>query len=72
MHTDYEFLVEHQEMWAKMLMEVLEDNGIACSALPVYGAGMTIQTGMLERLRVFVPKKDKAKAEELLQALFSE
>lgn len=72
MHTDYEFLVEREEMWAKMLMEVLEDNGIPCTALPVYGAGLTIQTGMLEQLRVFVPKKDKAKAEELLQALFSQ
>ena len=71
MNTDYEFLVEKEEMWANLLMEVLKDNGILPAALPVYGAGLVIETGMLERLKIYVPRGDKARAEELLQALFS-
>ncbi len=71
MNTDYEFLVEKEEMWANLLMEVLKDNGILPAALPVYGAGLVIETGMLERLKIYVPRKNKAQAVELLQELFA-
>ena len=71
MEKNYVFLVEKEEMWADMLMDVLKKNDIPCTALPVNGAGMTMRTGMPERIKVYVPEEDKAQAEELLCELFS-
>ena len=51
-------------------MQVLKDNNIPHTSLPVYGAGFTIKTGTQERLRVFVSGEYKAEALELLQELF--
>ena len=71
MDNDYILLAEKEEMWARMLMEVLEDNHISCASLPVYGAALALKSGRQERLRVFVPAKDLSLARELLDALFS-
>ncbi len=71
MSENYEFLVEKQAMWAGMLMQVLQDNGIPCVSQPVHGAAMTLRGGMQEELRIFVPAARKAQAEELLDELFS-
>ncbi len=70
MNAGYELLVEKEAMWAEMLMQVLKDNNIPHTSLPVYGAGFTIKTGTQERLQVYVPVEHKAKATELLQELF--
>ncbi len=72
MNADYEFLTEKQAMWAETLMQVLKENGIDCTALPVHGAGVTMKTGMQEWLKIYVPGEDKPKAEALMQQLFSE
>lgn len=72
MENSYEFLIEKEEMWARMLMEVLMDNGIPCEALPVYGAVMVMRGGKQERLRVFVPSDRMAEAGELVTELFSQ
>ena len=40
MNNGYVLLVEKEEMWAQMLIQVLKDNNIPCSALPVHGAGV--------------------------------
>ncbi len=71
MESDFVFLTEKQEMWAKMLMEVLQDNNILCVSSPVYGAALRHKTGAAERLRIFVPQDKKQQAEELCTALFS-
>ena len=71
MNGEYVFLTEKEEMWAQMLVQVLEDNGISCTALPVYGAGFTLRTGMQDQLRVFVPSQQLPRASELLEELFS-
>ena len=70
-NDEYVLLVEKEEIWAKMLMQVLEDNRIPCMALPVYGAALVIKTGMQERLKVYVHSKNLKQASELLQELFS-
>ncbi len=70
MNTDYELLVVKEKMWADMLMEVLKDNHIPCTALPVHGAGMTLKTGIQEKLKIYVPSENKVKAEELLSEIF--
>ncbi len=71
MYSQYEFLAEKEEMWARMLIEVLEDNHIPCTALPVHGAAFALKTGMQECLKIYVPSHHLQQAQELLHALFS-
>lgn len=71
MDNGFELLVEKEEMWAKMLIEVLEDNSIPCIAAPVHGAGLVLRTGISERLKVYVPADRLSQAAELLRDLFS-
>jgi hypothetical protein len=63
-------LTEKEEMWARVLMEVLRDNGIPCTAKSVLGAAFTIKTGLQDRLRVFVPEALLPRAEALLREIF--
>ena len=69
---DFVFLTEKDEMWARMLMEVLKDHEIACHAEPVHGAGLTARTGMPEQLRLYVPEAQHLEARELMEELFSQ
>ena len=71
MKEGYVLLTEKEEMWAKMLMEVLQDNGIPCTSLPVHGIGLVMRTMAQERLKVFVPAGALERASELERALFS-
>ena len=64
--------METEEMWAKMLMEVLDDNEIPYAAKSVYGAGLVIRAGMQERLEIYVPEEYFEQAKALADALFSE
>ena len=70
MKEGYVLLVEKEEMWAKMLMQVLEDNDIPCVAVPVFGAGLSVKAGMQERLKVYVPSENLSHATELVEELF--
>ncbi len=69
--ADYQFLIEKEAMWAEMLMDVLKENDIPCTALPVYGAGLVMKTGMRERMKVFVAPEKKSQAEEIVEELFA-
>ena len=71
MNDGYVLLTEKEEMWARMLLEVLEDNHIPCTSLPVYGAGFALKTGTQDRLKVYVPSEYLAQATALVEALFS-
>lgn len=71
MESDFVLLTERERMWAEMLTQVLEDNGIVHTAVPVYGAGMTLKAGVTERLRIYVEQKDLARAQALMEELFS-
>ena len=71
MRNGYIMLVEKEEMWAKMLMQVLEDNHVPCAALPVYGAGFSLKTGIQDRLKVYVSVDNLPQATELVEELFS-
>ena len=72
MEHGYEFLAKKEEMWAKMLVEVLEDNRIPCITIPVYGVGLVIKTGKQECLRIYVPEQHLQVATDLYNMLFSE
>ena len=71
MNDGYVLLVEKEEIWARMLMQVLEDNNDPCAALPVYGAGFAMKTGTQERLKVYVSSEYLKQAEALVEELFS-
>ena len=71
MNQEYVLLTEKEEMWARMLMEALKDNGVVCTSVPVHGAGFALKTGMQDSLRIFVPAEQLAQAKELQEALFS-
>lgn len=71
MEQGYELLVEKESMWAEMFIQVLKDNGIPCTSLPVHGAGFSIKTGIQDRLKVYVPTENLERAKELLEELFS-
>ena len=71
MNDAYVLLTEKEEMWAKMLMQVLEDNDVPCAAVPVYGAGFSLKTGTQERLKIYVPATNLPQATELTEELFS-
>ena len=71
MDNEYKLLTEKEEMWARMLMQVLKDNDIPCTALPVHGDGFVLKTGMQDSLRIFVPADKLSQASDLMQELFS-
>lgn len=72
MNKDFIFLTEKEEMWAKMLMEVLQDNDIPCTAFPLYGAAITVKSGKPEVMSIFVPSDKYEAALELMNQLFGE
>ena len=72
MNQSYEILIETEEMWAKMLMEVLDEYKIPYAAKSVYGAGLVIRAGLQERLTVYVPSEYYEQAKALSDALFTE
>ena len=70
MNNAFVLLTEKEAMWAEMLAEVLRDNNIPCTSMPVLGAGFAMRTGTPERMKVFVPEEKLAAAQELLGELF--
>ena len=66
MPNDYRLLAVKESIWAEMLLDVLKDNNIPCTALPVHGAGMVLKGGVVEELKIYVPANWFARAEELV------
>ena len=59
-------------MWARMLEDVLRQNGIEVWTKSIYGAGLVIKSGgMFERLRLYVRYARLQEARELSALLFS-
>ena len=71
MNSGYEFLTQKEEMWAKMLIEVISDNGIPYAARPINGAGFSIKTGQPDFLNIYVPSEYLKTASELVEELFN-
>ena len=71
MNCEYEILTEKEEMWARILGEVLEDNGIPHVLRGVNGVGFSLHTGIQDRVKVYVPKECLERALELAEELFS-
>ncbi len=69
---DYCFVTERDEMWAKMFLEILQDQKIPCTAVPTCGAVMAMKAGKTERLKLYVPYAKWEQARELLRETFPE
>ncbi len=69
--SDFCFLTEQEDMWARLLIEILTDNGIEFISQPVYGAGMCLRTGKGEHQKIYVPYEKLSKAQELMQEALS-
>ena len=67
----YQFLTEKEEIWARMLIEVLKDNEIPYASESVYGAALVLRGGAKERLRIYVPAEYMERASDLVDELFS-
>ena len=72
MENTFVFLIEKEEIWARMLVQVLEDNEIPCATRSVFGVGFTMKTGTQDYLQVFVPSEKLEGAKELADELFSD
>lgn len=68
--TDFCFIVEKEEMWARMFLEILKDNDIPSTNLSSVGAGMVIKAGVPNRIKVYVPYEKLDLAQELLRQAF--
>ncbi len=68
---DYCFLEQQPGIFAKMLMEVLEQNGIEATFRATQGATGIFSNMNMEIYRVFVPMNQFEKAAELRDELFS-
>ena len=71
MENEYKLLIEKEQMWAKMLIEVLEDNGISCITRSVRGAGLFVKTGIQDLLQIYVLAEHYEKATDIVEELFS-
>lgn len=69
---DYCFVLEKEDLWAKMFMEILKENNIPYMYLPVVGAGTIIKTGGMERYKIYVPYEKRIEAIELIDSVFHE
>ena len=72
MTQQHELLVEKDAIWADILMQVLKENGIPCTAFPVYGAGVVLRAGVQERMKLYVPADQKQQAAAIMEDLFAE
>ncbi len=65
-------MTEQSPIWAGMLADVLQQNGIPLFKESSLGAGLAIKTGGLsESIRFFVPASRIDGARELVEELFS-
>ena len=71
MNEGFVLLGEMDEVWAKMLMEVLKDNDIPCTYKPVFGFALSVKTGGTDVWKLYVPSEYEARARELSEELFS-
>ena len=71
MNEDFVFLVEKEELWAKRLIEALENNKIPTVYFPVYGKALSLQAWKEEILRIYVPKEFYLQATKINEELFN-
>lgn len=71
MDEEYELLIEKEEIWTKMYVQLLEQNGIKCMLIPVNGMGLSMKTGIQDFLRIYVLSSDIEKAKHIMKESFN-
>ena len=70
--NDLCFLTEKEQLWSGMLADVLSQQKIPFVQKNVFGAGMSMKTGLMnERIRFYVFYGHLAEAKKLVDELFS-
>ena len=69
---DYCFLVEKEEMWTKMLQELLQNNRVPTVLIPMLGAVISLKSGRAELYQIFVSYAHLKQAADLLQMAFED
>lgn len=69
MDEEYELLIEKEKIWAEVYLQLLEKNGIRYMVIPVNGIGLSMKTGCLDFLRIYVASSEKKKAEDLIKGI---
>ena len=66
------FLVEKEAVWAGMLTDVLQQEGLPFLKEGALGAGVTARAGfMMESYRFYVRCEDLSRAQEIVKELFA-
>lgn len=66
------FLTEREYIWARMLMDILKQNGIPYLEKSRLGAGVTARIGLaFESVQLYVPYSSLIDAQELVRELFA-
>lgn len=72
MDEEYELLIEKEEIWANMYVQLLEQNGIKCKVVPVNGIGLSMKTGVQDFFKIYVLSSNKEKAKHIIKKNFKE
>ncbi len=66
------YLTEKEWIWGEMLEDVLKQNDIPFMRKNVLGAAVAIKTGLMrERVRIYVPFREMARASRIVKELFN-
>lgn len=69
---DYCFLAEKEDMWAQLLREILEDNGVHPIVHNAVDVVCVMRGGERSRQRIYVPYRHLELARDLMQVAFQE
>lgn len=69
MNEEYEFLIEKEEIWARMYIQLLEENSIEYTTVSVYGAGLTMKVGGQDIIKIYVPTSQLSKAKKIIKEI---
>ncbi len=68
MNEEYELLMEKEEIWANMFIQILKENNIDFIVKRVNGIAISMKTGSQDYLRIYVKKSEKNEVEKLIKS----
>lgn len=68
MNEEYELLMEKEEIWANMFIQILKENNIDFIVKRVNGIAISMKTGCQDYLRIYVKKSEKNEVEKLIKS----
>lgn len=68
MNEEYELLMEKEEIWANLFIQILKKNNIDFIVKRVNGIAISMKTGCQDYLRIYVKTSEKDKVEKLIKS----